>query len=573
MSEHQVSSANAKALQEEVESLKLEVTRLKRELKVSKNFLDKVTKTVEAKEAFGRVMSAANAQQRAYTELLLENCPSIILLLDSAGRFVLSTETFLAETSTHNFDFIKNLHYKTVFPRYLDEESMQNFENAIVEVGTTHKPVFLTEWIDFSRSGESRYYSIELSGVDGKKGADAQVTAGVLVVFVDLTDFMREKQRAEAANSAKSDFLAAMSHEIRTPMNAILGMSEMLDRSPLNAEQKKYLSDIRKSSKSLLSIINDILDFSKVEAGHMDLVETNFDLQNLLDGLQSMFLPLFDAKGLAFEYRAEDNVPRAAYGDENRLRQIITNLLSNALKYTHKGKVRLYVRLEEDMLLFDVEDTGIGIRPEDQERLFNPFEQLDLRKNRNVVGTGLGLAISNNLCRMMGGRLWVESVYGEGSVFYVEIPYVPADGEALQEAVEDAKEFLAPGAAVLVVDDIEINLAVAEAMLSIFEITPDLALDGPEAIRLSNGKKYDIIFMDHMMPGMDGLETTKIIRDRSKRNRESIIVALTANAIEGMKEMFLANQFDEFLPKPIDFAALNQCLRKCLPAELIQETQ
>ena len=556
-------------LHAELQQLRLEVTRLTRELRVSKNFLDKVEKALNAKEALSRTLSFANAKQRAHTEILLESCPSIILLLDAECHFILSTKAFLAVTGIPNFDFIKDKHYLTVFSNYLEPAPLKKLEDAVNKVTLTGESALLDGWIDFSNSGKKRYYSIELSGVDTNGTADGDTAAtGVLAVFADLTDFMLEKQRAEAANNAKSDFLASMSHEIRTPMNAILGMSEMLSRSELNPEQTKFLLNIRDSSQSLLSIINDILDFSKIEAGRMELVTTNYDLRSLLDSLYTMFSHLFEVKGLRFIYDIDDDLPAFSFGDENRLRQILTNLLSNALKYTIRGYVKLHVWLEDEKLRVYVEDSGIGIHEEDFGKLFTPFEQLDVRRNKNIVGTGLGLPISHNMCKIMGGRLWIESSYGEGSTFHIELPFTPADKDCLEE-LASVEEFSAPGATVLVVDDIEINLTVAEAMLGLFDIEPDLASRGADAVEMTQAKKYDLIFMDHMMPGMDGIATTKIIRSQNGMNNKAPIVALTANAVMGMEEMFLANSFDGFLAKPLDVTSLNICLRKWLHATLI----
>jgi signal transduction histidine kinase/CheY-like chemotaxis protein len=563
--------AENEQLREEVKQLKLQLTKLARELRVNRSFLDKVTKAVEAKDTLGSVLSAANARQRAYTDILLENCPSIILLIDDAGRLVLSTRVFLTVTGSPNFDYIKNRDWREVFARYLHEEALEKLKTAFASVSSSSGIVTMSEWIDFSGQGNDRNYTIELRRIGSEAGGDAGINAGVLAVFVDLTDFMHEKQKAEAANTAKSDFLATMSHEIRTPMNAILGMSEMLVRSDLSTQQRKYLSDIRKSSQALLVIINDILDFSKIEAGKMELVNTSYNLHMLIDNLQAIFELLCQDKNLEFYCRKDSTLPVMVSGDENRLRQVLTNILSNASKYTKAGMVEFSAYLSLDgWLVFIVKDTGIGIKEDDLEKLFKPFEQLDLRKNRNVVGTGLGLAISYNLCLLMGGSLTLTSIYGKGTTFEIKIPYTPSDREAA-EVREFAGEFKAKSARILVVDDIETNLSVAEALLSTFDIYPDLAFGGVQAIALAQERHYDLIFMDHMMPEMDGLETTRHLRELGGWNSEVPIIALTANAIHGVEELFRRHKMDDFLPKPLDFNDLNLCLRRWLPPEIIQE--
>ncbi|MDR2771788.1 MAG: response regulator, partial [Clostridiales Family XIII bacterium] len=525
------------ALQNEVKQLKMQISKLSRELRVSNSLHEKVAKMLEAKDTLGLALSTANAKQRAYTDMLIESCPSIIVLLDDSSRIVFCTRTLLTAAGMPNFDYVKNHTFEEVFSRYFKPESMAALRDAIEAVSVYGETISFQDRADFSDDNRERYYAIELRSV-GSVGSAAGITAGVLAVMVDLTDFLREKQRAEAANSAKSDFLANMSHEIRTPMNAIIGMSEMLARSELEAQQRKYLDDIRKSAQALLVIINDILDFSKIEAGKLEIVNANYNLHALLDNLHSIFALLCRNKGLGFAYDLDEAVPATIHGDENRLRQILTNLLSNAVKYTKEGSVTFSVRMcGEDKLCFDVKDTGIGIREEDREKLFKPFEQLDLRKNRDVVGTGLGLAISYNLCNLMKGALTLTSTYGQGSVFSAELPCITAECVEAEEE-ELIREFSAPQARVLVVDDIEVNLSVAEALLSTFAIEPTLAMSGETAVNFARDNRYDLIFMDHMMPGMDGIETTHRIRALGGRNETVPIVALTANAIGGVEEMF-----------------------------------
>ena len=556
----------ARLLREEVRRLKMQVSRQTRELKNAHMLLDRVNKTVEAKDALGRALREAGERHRAYNDLLLDKSRNIIWLLDDRGRFVLCTKIFLRLTGTPNFDYLKNRSFETVLAPILSAEAMTVFRQAVAEAMSGQEMVSLQAWIDFARSGCPRYYDIMLRCVDGGDGCGPEVKYGVLANFTDQTDLMQEKERCEEANRVKSEFLATMSHEIRTPMNAILGISELLCQSPMDPHQQKFLGDIRSAAHALLALINDILDFSKIESGKMNIDPAAFNLQLLLGNLQSMFSLLCGNKRLALYFHVDSDVPEAICGDENRLRQVLTNLLSNAVKFTQKGYVHFACRVTgTGWLRFDVRDTGIGIRPEDAGKLYTPFEQLDLRRNRNNEGTGLGLPISHSLCELMGGRLWMESVYGQGSTFSVELPCVRAELSGTMTAPE-TPSFSAPEARVLLVDDIELNLTVAEAMLGAFDIKPDLAHGGREAVEMAVLRRYDLILMDHMMPELDGIEAARRIKSMDGPNRAAPIVAFTANVAGGAN--FPRNTFEGVLPKPLSMSALGRCLREQLRIEI-----
>ena len=375
---------------------------------------------------------------------------------------------------------------------------------------------------------------------------------------------------ARAASEAKSQFLSNMSHEIRTPMNAIIGMADLLTNEQLSERQRAYVNDIGVSATALLGIINDILDFSKIEAGRLQLVPVDYDIMELLQNIESMFLFTAQKKGLAFEMNIRRELPPCLYGDDIRLRQILVNVLGNAVKFTAKGSVSLTVDIVDGMLCFDIADTGIGLKKEDIPKVFNEFDQLDPDHNRNITGTGLGLSITKNLVSLMEGKIWVDSVYGEGSVFHIRVPLLRGRADNLRAKKAVWRPIYAPSASVLVVDDNEINLNVAAGLLSLSGIKSDTALSGAQAIDKIAAKAYDIVFMDHMMPEMDGVETTRRLRQQYGRDK-LVIVALTANAVEGAREMLLTADMNDYLSKPIDKDQLNQILAKWLPKERIVE--
>jgi signal transduction histidine kinase/CheY-like chemotaxis protein/HAMP domain-containing protein/HPt (histidine-containing phosphotransfer) domain-containing protein len=374
------------------------------------------------------------------------------------------------------------------------------------------------------------------------------------------------KKAAEEALAAKSIFFANMSHEIRTPMNAVLGMSELLLQEKLNARQMRYARDIKMSAGALLNIINDILDASKLQAGKLQLIPVHFDFDAMIDNIGSIahFLVEDSRKNISFNLIMEKQGHMCLYGDDMRLRQVLLNLLSNAIKFTEKGHVNLEVNLTDTTLQVTVSDTGIGIPEECLPTLFDAFEQVDILKNRNKKGTGLGLTITKAIVEMMGGHITVESEYGRGTRFYVELPKVLGDASLVEHIDNKEIAICAPDAKILVVDDNETNLNVACGLLQLFHITADTAISGREAIDMIQQKQYDIVFMDHRMPEMSGVETTKLIREMGIGVP---IIALTASAVIGAKDMMLEAGMNDYLWKPIVKAELVHMLKKWIPDE------
>ena len=397
----------------------------------------------------------------------------------------------------------------------------------------------------------------------------------------ELMAVEKEKQMALASSKAKAQFLANMSHEIRTPINTIIGMNEMILRENKDESVQEYSHNVYNASKMLLGLVNDVLDFSKIESGKMEIVNAEYRLSKLLTDVVNGIRIKAEDKNLLFHTDVDPSLPSILRGDEIRIRQILNNLLSNAIKYTKDGSISLHVRGIKDnndfILHLSVEDTGIGIKPEDKEKLFDSFRRLEENKNRFIEGTGLGLNITKELTELMGGYIVVTSEYGKGSCFTVNIPQQVINDEPLGKLEEayrrdiiDKKEdkfiLYAPTAEILVVDDNKMNLSVVSSLLKRTAVKLTLANSGTECLELCKKNKYDLILMDHMMPDPDGIETLHILRkDRNSRNRTTDVIVLTANAIAGMSKMYMEEGFSDYLTKPIVAEDLEKMIAAHLP--------
>lgn len=437
---------------------------------------------------------------------------------------------------------------------------------------------------------KDRHYQVEETVLK-----DNELIQGYMMTIVDVTKIIEQNHlmkrlvlQTEDANRAKTNFVSNMSHEIRTPMNSIVGITEILLRSRHSPKEQEYLLNIQSSGRVLLTIINDVLDCSKMEAGKMQLFDEPYDTCSLFHDLRISMENRIGHSGLELIYDIDQDIPCKLKGDMGRIRQVIINLVNNAIKYTEKGSVRFSVHVRQKntdkvMLYYEVADTGIGIRKEDQKILFDAFQRVEMDRNRYVEGTGLGLTISQNLVNMMGGVIEVESEYGKGSRFFFTIEQTIIDPTPVSAVNYNGQKdnvtekeaeclFIAPEAHILLVDDNELNLVVAKELLKPLRMQIDTAENGLQAVKMVRGSQYDLVLMDHMMPVMDGIEAAKAIRALPEDKYQKLpIIALTANAMVDARKEFLNAGMNGFVAKPIDFTRICNQLRLWLPKELVQE--
>ena len=425
-----------------------------------------------------------------------------------------------------------------------------------------------------------RKYYVSLSAIHD----DNDVVHGYAIMFNDMTEMFNlmdrlkdEQHRADEASQYKSMFVANISHEIRTPMNAIMGLSDLIIEESRGRKVYDMAVTIKKAANSLLDLVNNVLDISKLESGKMELTETDYSIETLITDVVKVMEIHAAQHGLRLKYNIDETLPCVLHGDDGKIRQCLINLINNAIKFTNEGAVRIEVagirRNNKVALTFMVIDTGVGIKEEDLGRVFGEFEQVDKILNKGKEGSGLGLTITKQLIELMGGVIDVSSVYGEGTTFTIRLSQeivndtpISEISEIVKDIVEEPKMFKSPDTRCLVVDDNKVNLMVAKGFLSPYEMQIDTATSGLEAIELAKANDYDVIMMDHMMPGMDGVEATEHIRAYyDEKGKYPFIIALTANAFGNIEEMFLKHGFNDFVSKPIEKSMLHEALLRAIP--------
>ncbi|MDR2072663.1 MAG: response regulator [Spirochaetaceae bacterium] len=669
--------------------LKLRIRELERNLRTLSNNAIVSERAFQVQLRFLDTLHNEKARQERFLYMMLENSINIILLLDKDKRINYCTVALLDKFKIPHFDMIRNKPLIDVVRQYGGAANFSRLLRIMGKYDDVREPVEIELPLQIPSRNEMRNYSIHV--VPAIEGTSVE---GYTILAYDTTEIIRAKEMAEKANSAKSRFLATVSHEIRTPLNTIIGISDLVLREQVSPRVAEYLMDIRQAGHNLLVIINDVLDFSKIESGNIQVVEFPYEFSSLTNDIVNVMRTYIHEKPIQILLEIDSKIPRMLFGDEIKIRQILFNLASNAIKYTDSGFVKVRITGKKDVetlyLLMEVSDSGIGIKDEDMKILFDAFVRLDMKRNIGIEGSGLGLSITHGYCQAMGGTIQVKSEYQRGSTFTVTIPQhivdpnpavslAAKDKKALfycqdpvlassfswiledlgmeAKAAADAEElllqfegsqwdyvffpeklagpfkhclaahpaittvpilleeqiplsagnarvrewdglaisrpyyagaivnaiqgkrirhtlneripFICPGFKVLVVDDLAINLKITQGLLAPYRMQITLCGNGREALELVRNSDFDLILMDHMMPGMDGVETTKKIRSMEGRKYKDVpIVAMTANAVAGIREQFLRMGFSDYYTKPLEIHRINALMEKWTPREL-----
>ena len=554
-----------------VERLKRENRKLARELAHVKNALvqEKMAATTQLNQH--QASTFTYRERDRYLVLLLANSPSIILFLNPENRIEFCTEYFIAKAGFTNAAQVQGHLAADILARFLDAETRETLLERIRAVSRTNTPLTFNARFYFDLGGSAEYFAGLLVPMKDAQ----QHSNGTMLLFHDVTDLKLSREEALAASKAKSEFLSNMSHEIRTPMNAIIGMTAIGMREP-EPERKNYaFGKIETASTHLLGIINDILDISKIEAGKMEVAPIVFSFTQMLDRVLSVSTSKIQNKRQHFTIERDPNIPETLLGDDQRLAQVITNLLSNATKFTpEEGFITFTataLSLDDDtcVIRMSVKDSGIGMSEEEQAKLFSVFQQAQAGTTRKYGGSGLGLALSKRILELMGGEIWLESEPGNGSCFFFTVPLgVPKQGTTAVSAgreaalATDAAEGVDfSGKVILLVDDIDINLEIAMALLEPTHLAIDTAKNGQEAVDMfaAAPERYDAILMDVQMPDMDGLQATAMIRHLAVPRAMTIpIIAMTANVFAEDIQKCMAAGMNDHLGKPVN---LNDVIR------------
>ena len=564
------------AAQSKLKDCEREVRRLNRELSHMKDAI------AQEKTAYTTILNQQKAstfiirERERYLALLLENSPSIILFLSPTGRIEFCTEYFIAKAGFENATTVLGHTLSEVLSPFLESDSHEKLLAHSRNVMQTNTPISFAITFCFNKTGEAE----EFDGLLVPMKDEQKDRTGIMLLFHDVTELKRSREEALAASRAKSSFLSNMSHEIRTPMNAIIGMTTLGKREKNPSQMVYAFEKIESASTHLLGVINDILDISKIESGKMELSFINFSFTQMLDRVKSVITIKMQDKKQHFSVEIDPEIPKILFGDDQRLAQVIANLLSNATKFTPEdGNVVLAATLaslqkDKCVIQISVRDSGIGMSKEEQAKLFNAFQQAEAGTSRKYGGTGLGLVISKHIVEMMGGNIWIESGPGNGSCFSFTVALGIPEHSVEIEDTEQVAKFLSgkageynedfSGKVVLLVDDVDINLEILTALLEPTNIITDTATSGKEAVALlkANPDRYDLILMDIQMPEIDGLQATKMIRNLDSPKAATIpVIAMTANVFKEDIEKCLAAGMNGHLGKPI---VINDVLRLLL---------